>query len=403
MIQTRNSLFRQEALEHFLQAEEGRGIIRVSPPWTWVLLLALLGLVGSAVAAALLGKVEVNGRGRGILRPVSGVRVVIGSLDGTVARVEAHSGQSVRRGAVLARIEAPPVQAQLLEADRQVAAVRRDFRATGELQDRAHGEQARRLRARMAKLEEQIASQRASVERLELRTQRGLALAREGILSPSGLDELREARAQVQRELYLSEHGLEQAAQEWAALEHQRQELLWNRKQTIQTAESRQAALAFILGQTLLQAPEDGQVEAMLVKPGEAVRSGQPLCKLIPRDAQLHAIVFLAEKDRAFVRKGDAVLLELDQLPYAEYGTVRAEVTRISEDLASPFELQEALGEGQGSEGPVFRIELRILEAKAAGRAGVPLRSGMLLNGRFTLRRQRLATLVLDPLRKWFR
>jgi multidrug efflux pump subunit AcrA (membrane-fusion protein) len=97
------------------------------------------------------------------------------------------------------------------------------------------------------------------------------------------------------------------------------------------------------------------------------------------------------------------VLLELDQLPYAEYGTVRAEVTRISEDLASPFELQEALGEGQGSAGPVFRVELRILEARAAGRAGVPLRSGMLLNARFTLRRQRLATLVLDPLRKWFR
>jgi len=41
--------------------------------------------------------------------------------------------------------------------------------------------------------------------------------------------------------------------------------------------------------------------------------------------------------------------------------------------------------------------------AVGCARAGVPLRSGMLLQARFTLRRQRLITLVLGPLRKWLR
>ncbi len=35
--------------------------------------------------------------------------------------------------------------------------------------------------------------------------------------------------------------------------------------------------------------------------------------------------------------------------------------------------------------------------------AKVKLRTGMLMNVRYTLRRQRLVTLVLDPLRRWFR
>jgi len=158
-----------------------------------------------------------------------------------------------------------------------------------------------------------------------------------------------------------------------------------------------------LLDQAVLKAPEDGTVEAMLVRPGEAVRAGQALCKLMPRDAALHGVAFLEEKDRAFVRSGDDVQLELDQLPYGEFGTLRARVERISADLASPFELREALGDPPPANQPVFRVELQITDTAAADRAGIPLRSGMLMDARFTLRRRRLITLALEPLRKWLR
>ena len=396
-------LFRPEALRHHLQAEEGRGVVRVSPPWTWTLLVILLTALASALLAALFGRVEVNGRGRGILRPVTGVRMVLAQVDGTVGRIEVRSGQAVEAGTVLVRIEAPPVQAQLLEAERQVASVRRHFKLTTALQDRAHREQARSLAARIARLKEQIASQEASTGILDRNLARHLALEQERILSPAQVDAARETSALARRQLNLAQQALEQAIQELALLEGGRQESLWQRRLTIEHAETRAEALSFLLGQTLLTAREPALVEALLVKPGEVVRAGQALCKLIPRTAPLQVVSFLEEKDRAFVRAGDEVVLELDQLPYAEYGTVRARVERISDDLASAFELQEALGEPPFPNTPAFRVELRLLEGGAAQRAGVPLRSGMMLNARFTLRRQRLITLVLDPLRKWFR
>jgi membrane fusion protein len=397
------TLFRQEALQHHLQAEEGGGLVRVSPPWTWALLLVLLSGLGSALLASILGKVEVNGRGRGILRPRSGIRVVLAKVDGTVGQIEVRSGQPVKAGTLLVRIEAPPVQAQLLEARRQLETVRRHFTVTARLRDRAHAEQSRRLTARIHKLEHQIASQRDSIDRQERNLGRNLALEREGILSPASTDQVREAVAQAQRQLNLMEQSLEQASQECAALADGRQESLWQRRLTIQNAEVRAEALAFTLGQTLLEAPEDAVVEAMLVKPGEVVRAGQALCKLIPQRAPLQVVSFLQEKDRAFVQPGDEVLLELDQLPYAEYGTLKARVERISDDLASRFEIQEALGDHLLPDLPTFRIELRITDGRAVAKAGIPLRSGMLMNARFTLRRQRLITLVLDPLRKWLR
>jgi membrane fusion protein len=395
-------LFRPEALRHHLQPEEGRGIVRVSPPWTWVLLVVLLSALGAVLLTSVLGKVEVNGRGRGILRPRTGVRIVISRLDGTVGRIEVRSGEHVQAGTVLVRIEAPPVQAQLLEAERQVEAVRKHFTVTASLRDRAHAEQSRRLRTRQGKLKDQIGSQGRSVQNLERHLQRNLTLEQEGILSAAAVDKVRETLAQAQRQLNLMEQALEQASQEWASVEDGRQESLWQRRQTIQNAETRAETVALMLEQTLLEAPEDGMVEAMLVKPGEVVQAGQALCKLIPHGAPLHVVAFLEERDRAFVRTGDTVHLELDQLPYAEYGTVLAKVERISDDLASPFEVREALGDNPVAGLPAFRVELQITDARAVAKAGVPLRSGMLMNARFTLRRQRLITLVLDPLRKWF-
>jgi len=281
--------------------------------------------------------------------------------------------------------------------------VRRDFAAAARRQDRAHAEQTRRLARRGATLEEERRNQGQCLLLAERNLARNLDLEREGVQSPARVDEVRDALAQARGHLSRCDHALEQLSQERASLDQGRQETLWQRSLTIRSAETRLASQSLLLAQREHPAPEDGVVEAMLVHPGEVVRAGQALCKLIPREAPLQVVAFLPERDRAFVRAGDEVVLELDQLPYAEFGTARAKVERISDDLASGFELQEALGDQPLAQVPAFRVELRLTDTRAPLRAGIRLRSGMLLQARFTLRRQRLVTLVLDPLRKWFR
>lgn len=396
-------LFRPEAVNHLLELEEGRTIARISPPWTWVILLTILAAIGASLLASIIGQVEVNGRGRGILHPEAGIRMLICQVEGTVGHVEVHSGQKVVEGSALVRIDAPAVQARLHEARRATQAIRGEFLAANVRQDHAFAQQCANLKVRIQKLEDQVASQKQSVAIFDRKFQASIVLAREGIQSPSQLDEARDALGQTVRALNLSEQTLEQARQERAGLDHQRQDSLWLRSQTIKNAETQEQALTYIQGQTVVKAPLDGVIEALLVKPGEVVSPGKALGKLVPLDAPLRVVCFLAEKDRAFVKPGDAAVLELDQLPYAEYGTLGAKVLRISEDLASPHEIQEALGESRAIEAPSLRVELEITDPRAAVKAKVPLRSGMLMNVRFTLRRQRLITMVLDPLRKWLK
>jgi membrane fusion protein len=396
------SLFRAEALQHLLSSEEGRGLVRVSPPWTWALLWVVVSGLGVALAASFVGKVEVTGRGRGILLPASGVRALTSQMSGTVVAVEARSGDRVKAGATVLRIESATAQAQLLEAERELAAVRTRFSGVASEQDRHYAEQIQNLNARAARLGEQIASLRGTVGFHERRLEADRQLLAKGLVSELALGETREALAQAQRQLGGAETTLDQTRQELASLEARRQDELWQRQQLLASAQNKRDALAVVMQQSLLQAPGDGTVEALLVKPGEVVQSGQVVGKLVPVESPLHVVSFLAEKDRAFVKPGDAVELELDQLPHAEYGTVQARVARIGDDLASASEIRDALGDAQKLEAPSYRVELEITDARAADAAGVKLRTGALVNARYTLRRQKLITLVLSPLRRWF-
>ena len=143
-------------------------------------------------------------------------------------------------------------------------------------------------------------------------------------------------------------------------------------------------------------------MDALLVKEGEVVQPGQIIGKLVPVDSPLQVVSFLAERDCAFAKPGDEVQLELDQLPHAQYGTLRASVARIGDDLASPAEIRDALGEDQklGPELPGRARDHR-RRSRRSGTREAPHR--LLMNVRFTLRRQRVVTLVLKPLQRWFR
>jgi HlyD family secretion protein len=295
------------------------------------------------------------------------------------------------------------VQGQLLEAERQVQAVKTDFQAISSKQEQHYQEQSLRLQARIAKLKQQVSSNQESVVLFERRLKANLTLEKQGLVSSISADEAREALAQAQRQLNANQQALDQTQQELASLEGRRQDELWQRKQVLSGAQTKRDALAFMVGQTMVCAHEDGLVEAILVRPGETVQSGQALGKVIPQDGPLQVVSFLAEKDRAFVKPGDEVHLELEQLPYGEFGTLRAKVIRISDDLASPAEIREALGDDQKLEAPTYRVELEITDTRAAQAAGIKLRTGMQASVRYTLRRERLAALVISPLRRWFR
>jgi membrane fusion protein len=394
-------LFRKEARDHLSRGEDGLRRLEVSPLWTWALLWVLLAALGAALVLAVVGSVEVNSRAIGILRPATGVRVLVSQVSGTVASVPLSSGEEVSRGDTVLQIDAPDLRGQLLEAQRQVGLLESDFRQVSQQQDHLHQQQVAQTKTRLIKLTEQVDSERASldVHRRKFKAMRSLESS--AVVSGFAVLDAQEAVAQAERRLAGTEQSLALARQELAAMDSRRQTELWEQRQSLDSARSRQDTMLLANRQTRIVAPQDGLIEALLVKPGDDVQPGQAVGKLIPSGTPLEVVSFLPEKDRAFVRVGSEVRLELDQLPYGEYGTLGARVVRISDDLASPHEVTQALGDERKLDGPAFRVVLAITEQGSARNADVTLSSGMLMKVRYTLRRQRPITIVLEPLRKW--
>ncbi len=389
-------VFRREAVEARL-SEESESIARITPPWTWTVFIIVAAMFVSALILSVLGRVEITDRGRGILRPVAGVRSLIAPVDGVVAEVNASSGELVEQGKPILRLESADTQQAVLQADRQLQLLRSDFQRSSEKEDREYSQQAAALTSRLDVLRQQVTSAERSVSVAAQKNHSTETLMRQGLVSQTAADEARDEWERAQRELQRQRDDFLQVQQELSSKREQHENALWGRRERLHDAEARRDALAFPLQQSMIRAPETGYVEALLSRRGDFVRTGDPVGKLIPRGSALQVVSFIPEKDRAFVKPGSAAYLELDQYPYGQFGTLDARILRISNDLASVRETREALGENAQIEGEAFRVELQV-----TGRNDrIRIRPGMLMNVRYVLRRERPIVLLFEPLRRW--
>lgn len=396
-----SGLFRKQALEHFLKEQDQAEPLKISPPWTWSLLWVMAVLTLAGILYAFLGKIEVQNRGKGILRPAAGVRTLQAQVGGVLSQTFAQSGDQLREGQTIARIEAAQVSGNLLETEQHIQLLKGAGKSFSSQEDSQILEQLQSLRNRLKSQEAQVVSYKKSVEIQQQRVVSQRTLLSEGLISKMQLDDAIEALNSAERQRDQSKQGLDQLHQDIASMENQRQRQLWQRTQDVQGAQIKREALESSLSQTLVKAPLDGTLDAFVSRPGDLVQVGQSIAKLIPVGSPIMVVAFVAEKDRAFVKREDQVSLELEAYPYAEFGTLKGRILRIGSDLASPHEVQEAFGEEGKLDTPSFRVEIEIEPFRSPQMAHATLRPGMLLQVRYTLRRQRIITLVLDPLKRW--
>jgi membrane fusion protein len=397
-----SKLFRSEALEHYLREVDGKGVLQVSPPWTWMLLVGFGAMVVAAVVLSIVGRVEVNDRGKGILRPLAGVRVLLAPTGGVVAERKFNPGDFVPAGMPVIRLDSPQVQANRLEADRHLQLLSNEFTGVANQQDALYERQRTDLESRLQSatldLESFVLSEQLQARKLKANQE----LAARGIVGRLELETAEESLEQARRQVRSGRQALQQVKQDLISLEAQRKNQLFTRKSEYETAKARVDAVGYAEHETSLSAPVAGYLDALTVRPGDLVQAGQPVAKVMPLDGPMSIVSFLSEKNRAYVHEGDEVKLELNQYPSAEYGVLTGKIRRVGKDLVSSSEWKEAMGEEGKPEEASFRVEIDVIPGVGGSALkDVQLRPGMLLNVRYTLRRQSLIAFAFSPIRRW--
>jgi multidrug resistance efflux pump len=395
------SRFAAQAVEAYLAADGEGPILSAAGAGSWILVSALAGLVLTAVLFVCVGKVESVSLGRGRLQRQGGAQAVQAQTAGRVTAVAVRSGDLVAAGQTLLEMDSTPMKAALVEADRQLALAQSMLAAFEAETQALYRSRARLLNARAKLAERRARSQAKSTAWLARRAAAFKRLKAAGYLAPMDHEDAQEQLAQASRDQMALRQEASQSRVTEMTLESDRVTEVSRLRADLARAQARRDGLLVQLDQLRIVAPQAGYVEGVVLRPGDGVEAGQIVAEVSPTRGSLEAVSFIPERDRAFLRVGTRVRLEVDQLPMPEFGTLLARVTRVSSDLAPGHETRTALGGQQELVGPSYRVDLALVDDRQLARLKPYVRPGMLVRARFVLREQRIITLVFDPLRRW--
>lgn len=360
------------------------------------------------------GKIETNGRSK-VIQPLE---------SGKIRSIHVANGDSVRAGAVLARLdpsealadvaatrealastraetarrraainaarsaqarpdapdEALSAPAAAYDADaspgvraREQAVLDADLRQLADVMNNIDKQMAQKLAMRQ-RLEMSIAYQTGLIKTLEERVGVREASIKLSVGTKINLFDAQESLQKSQAQLASDNGQLIETAAAIEELKSQKRKILSgfaaDNETKLAEADRKSADLAqqlakaeAKLARTELAAPIDGVVQQLaLTTIGQVVTTGQQLMVVTPVGGSLQAEVFVSNIDIGFVKPGQDAEVKIDAFPFTRFGTLRATVARIA---------TEAIDEQEAK-----RLQANALAPASGGGAGASATQG---------------------------
>jgi membrane fusion protein, adhesin transport system len=399
---------------------------------TRMIIVASAALFAIFILWASLARVDEVTRGEGKVIPSSKMQVITAADSATVSEILVKSGQQVRKGQLLARLDSPENISQLgqLEAETQSLQAR-SSRLTaegtgqsvactgtdcaGEQQLRAARESATRskiaaLNASADQRRREAAEAVATIQSLQgslALAQRQVAmlepLAAKNIVPQTDLlDKRREvndlqgriaaAREQQGRAMAAVREAQAQAAQ--ANFEF-RQSALDERSQVnakIAVNEQSLRGAQSKLGRTEIRSPVDGVVNDVQVTTiGGYVQPGQKIMEVVPLGEKLLVETRVKPSDIAFIKVGDRALVKVTAYDFSIYGGLDGRVVQVSADSIYDENEKQAY----------FTVIVETDKSYlAASGHRLPINPGMMTDTQIITGRKSILTYLLKPVLK---
>lgn len=403
-----------------------------------VLLWVVVALTLALLLWAALARVDEVVHAQGKVMPSSRLQVVSNLEGGVVAEILVHSGDRVKQGQPLLRLDATAVTADFNRSDTSqdallARAARLDAEARGvplvfppAITARAPGLVANERALHTAQLSARASERSIAQARIE-QARRGLSEARADAEARG--EALAQARREVEIIAPLVEKGAEpamtlvraQSAARQAASVHDGA-LLGARRAAAALTEAEGAlhsvddrfratasdtlattraeiaaqgkalpALADRMRRAELRAPVAGIVNRVLATTvGGSIKPGEPLIEVVPMDDTLIVEALVAPADIAFIHPGQKATVKISAYDYSVYGSLAGKVESIAPDAV----VNERTGESH------FTVRVRTDATALTGEGGakLPISAGMMAEVDVLGRERTVLNYLLTPL-----
>lgn len=388
-------VFREAAIAAYLRGDREARMLRAEPAWPRRLFCAGALLAATLVTFAIWGRVDVTARGLGILQADGDLQFARTEIAGVVAEVHAHSGDLVQSGQPIVTLTSTSLRALMLEADRNLQLAKTQAAEFETLRGSLFANRRSILADRVRILEGRLAVVKRGLARKGNRARRHAALAAGGWSSRFDAQRSQEEVLDARAQKLGSAEQLERAKAEIVSLDLESDAERRRVTNAADEAQTRRDALEVAIAQTTIRAAKPGTLDSVLVRRGDTVPAGATVAKIVSGTAQ-RIIAFIPERDRAFLEPGAPARVELTQLPAAEFGALRATVTRVASAIASPAEVKDVLGDQASLPAPVYRVDLTLDPTPRRAILGSRIHAGGIVDVRYVLRQRRIASLVFS-------
>jgi len=401
------------------------GTQRRREPLTGARLIIVSVAVGFAVFLlwAMLAQVDEVTAGQGKVIPSSKVQLIQSTQAATVAELMVRSGQQVKKGQLLARLDSPESRGILAETEAlQARSARLQSEGTGSALSLG-GEEAALSSMRRQALSSRVAALRSSAEQRRREgaeaaatinsLTRSLALAQDNVdrLAPLAAKNIvpQTELADAQREVVdlqgriaaaREQQGRANAAVSEALSQANeasftfRQDALSEASQVNQKIAVNEQTLRGrnSVGRMELRSPVDGVVNDVQVTTiGGFVQAGEKVMEVVPMGDKLLVETRVKPSDIAFIKVGDKALVKVTAYDFSTYGGLDGRVVQVSADsIYDEVERQAYFN---------VIVETNRAYLIAAGRR-LPIAPGMMTDTQIITGRKSVLTYLLKPVLK---
>lgn len=393
------------------------------------LMLGSVFFAGAFVAWAWFGTIQEVSSAQGRLVPQGEVYKVQPVIEGKVTRLHVKEGDVVKAHQVLVEFDANIDANQVQKLHQTLTGYETELRQIQALIEQNRLEAASRQAIAQARLEAhqlaisqaqtEIATQQQLLRHFQqdagayaARLKRLQPLADEGAIAGEQLFDVEQSLRDRQRSSTESRGTLEksqstlkqlqsqltqkQAEKTQMELESQQQiqrlklqKTELQSKITATTAALKEAQTR--LNQRMLRASVGGIVSTLNVKnTGEVAQAGQTIAELAPAQTPLVLDALLPSQDAGFVKPGMPAEIKFDAFPYQDYGTISGKVIAVSPDAR----VDEKMG-------AVYKVKVSLDRAYVLHeQKQIPFKTGQTATVEIITRQQRIADILLEPIRK---
>jgi membrane fusion protein len=272
--------------------------------------------------------------------------------------------------------------------------------------------QQRMARQQISELEGQITIQQNEVKDLSALLKRFEQIGGDtGVISPLQIQQQRTQEMDAEQQIKALTRQKDQALQQLLTATDQLAQLPLNTSAKVtdiqhQLAQNDQAlAQNEVDRDVVMSASESGTVAAVLVKPGDAIASGQTLITVVPKGSLLEAQLLVPSEAIGFIHNGSQVVLHYQPFPYQKFGIQKGSVIGISQSALTPSQVTTLVG-GEPPKESQYLVDVQIKSQSiyAYGRSE-PLKPGMVIDADLLLDKRRMIEWIFEPIygmaRRW--